>query len=172
MVFINAFEATHGRFGFVTMRESHQDSAYYLESVSGLGIRRYAAHQKTRLLNVDECISTIIQVEFVQDTVDPAMLREILPVLRPNMIHVFSVRAAFNNDVSELKEDSHAANILLRAIKSGNSPVFFLSRGRTTNSRMFFLALSDYNSASVNSTFGFPKALTGDPGIAAQLLAD
>ena len=72
---------------------------------------------------------------------------------------------------TSLKEDGNAAWILVRGLKKSNSPIFFIGRGTTTGSRMFFLTISDYTIASTDATFGFPNALSQDPGIASQLLA-
>ena len=84
LIHINRFEMTHGRFGFEPAHgASQQNQAYYLHSVSELGIRNYRAHLTETLLKI--CAHKHMSIiELQSDAISDQMLNQLIPVLGNN----------------------------------------------------------------------------------------
>ena len=87
---IDAFEDTHGRFGFVPSHQNdRQVGAYYLESVDEMGRRNYAKHIGG-VVAIKDPGSIITRIKLKQETIDQNMTSSIIKALETGRIHIFT----------------------------------------------------------------------------------
>ena len=87
---IDAFENTHGRFGFVPSHQGdRQAGAYYLQSVDAMGRRKYAKHAGG-LAVIKDPDSIITRIKLMQEAFDGNMIDGIIKSLEAGRVHIFT----------------------------------------------------------------------------------
>ena len=87
---IDAFEDTHGKFGFApSHQEDRQAGAYYLESVDEMGRRKYAKHAGG-VVAIKDPDSIITRIKLIQETIDGNMINCIVNALEAGRVHVIT----------------------------------------------------------------------------------
>ena len=87
---IDAFENTHGRFGFVPSHQGdRQAGAYYLQSVDEMGRRKYAMHEGGVSV-IKDPDSIITRIKLMQETIDGNMIDGIIKSLEAGRVHIFT----------------------------------------------------------------------------------
>ena len=87
---IDAFENTHGRFGFVPSHQGdRQAGAYYLQSVDEMGRRKYAKYAGGVAV-VKDPDSIITRIKLMQETIDGNMIDGVMKSLEAGRVHIFT----------------------------------------------------------------------------------
>ena len=87
---IDAFENTHGRFGFLPSHQGDcQAGAYYLQSVDEMGRRKYAKYAGGMAV-VKDPDSIITRIKLMQETIDGNMIDGVMKSLEAGRVHIFT----------------------------------------------------------------------------------
>ena len=152
---IQDFENMYGKFGCETLhKEDRQHGAYYLTGVSAEGVRTYERHTKPHALRVDRTAdSNVTWIEFLQETIDENVIRELLGAVEVGRIHVFTstcenfcVGASAGGDAINpdgfLQLITRFAELHTR-LASLDLPIIVLCHGATRGGGMLFPAIAD-----------------------------
>ena len=87
---IDAFENTHGRFGFLPSHQGDcQAGAYYLQSVDEMGRRKYAKYAGGVAVVKDPDL-IITRIKLMQETIDGNMIDGVMKSLEAGRVHIFT----------------------------------------------------------------------------------